>query len=490
VVLDHGYWKSRFGGDRSIVGKTLIVERHPATVIGVTPASFPGTTGLVRPAAYVPFSTWEGFFPGLRQALEDRRNTRPVVGRLRDEVSLEGAQAAVTAVAARLEKEYPATNERKRFFVFPEPLTRIEPAAASYLPRVAAVSMIMVSLVLLIACTNVANMLLSRAAERRREIAVRSALGAGRLGIARQLLIESGIISLGGGIAGSIVAVWVARLLTSIPLATELDVVIDVSVDHRVLGFVTLVALAAGLLAGLAPALHAARSNLAEALKEGGRAVASGGRRFQLRDLLVIGQVAVSLVLLVGTALLVRSMVNLSRFDFGFDTRDRLVMTVNTYALEYDLQQRREFFRALLERVHSHPAMALINVPARAIGISAAIGLTLAALGLYAVIAYSISTRIHEIGVRLATGATPSDIVRLVLAKGLVLGAIGIAVGVLLARLIIGRFAYLLVGVGAGDPLTYVGASLVVLLVALIASYFPARFRAAPIDPAVALREE
>jgi putative ABC transport system permease protein len=677
VVLDHGYWQSRFGGDPSIVGKTVTLNRHPATVIGVTPASFPGTVGLVRPAAYVPFSTWEGVSPWLRQTLEDRRNTWLAVGRLRDGVSLEVAQAAVTAVAARLQKEYPVTNAHKRFFVFPEPLTRADIAAASFLPRVAAVVMIMISLVLLIACTNVANMLLARAAERQREIAVRSALGAGRLRIARQLLIESGIISLGGGIAGLIVAGWVARLLTSIPLATDLEIVIDVSVDLRVLGFVTLVAVVAGLLAGLAPALRAARSNLAEALKEGGRAVASGGRRFQLRDLLVIGQVAVSLVLLVGTVLLVRSMINLSRFDFGFETRDRLVLTVDTIMLDYDFDRGREFFRELLERVRSLPgvlsvatsrtepmgihrktvfrvfpqgdsagpgdardtrrawcnvigpgffetmgieildgrdfdeddtsttrtvaiinrtmaeelwpgqdpvgrrfareaadgilkeievvgvartaiweypgeppqpgfylsmmqwfhttrvlvvhvvsdpagiapairseiraldpdtpiydvrtmesviagsrAMALINLPARVIGISAAIGVTLAALGLYAVIAYSISTRIHETGVRLAMGATPSDIVRLVLSKGLVLSGGGIIVGVVLARVITGRFAYLLVGVGAGDPPTYIAASMLVLLIALVASYIPARFRAARIDPAVALREE
>jgi putative ABC transport system permease protein len=676
VVLDYRYWKGRFGGDPSIVGRTLTINRHPATVIGVTPASFQGTVGLVRPTAYVPFSTWEGVDPSLRQVPENHRSTWLVVGRLRDGVSIEDAQAAVMAVAARLEREYPVTNAHRRFFVFPEPLTRSAPDSASVLKRVAAVMMIMVSLVLLIACTNVANMLLARAAERRREIAVRSALGAGRLRIARQLLIESGILSVGGGIAGLIVAGLVTRLLTSIPLATDLEIVLDVSVDLRVLGFVALVAIAAALLAGLAPALHAARSNLAEALKEGGRAVASGGRRLRLRDLLVIGQVAVSLVLLVGTVLLVRSMVNLSRFDFGFETRDRLVVTVNLLDLEYDLQQRREFFRELLERVRSLPgvlsaatsthepmglakmvfrvfpqddsvgpgdaretrrawcniigpgyfntmgielldgrdfdeddtpttravaiinsttalefwpgqdpigrrfareaadgllsdievvgvvktavwdspgeppepgfylsalqlnpairvitvhavsdpvriapavrseiraldpdtpiydvrtmeaviagsrAMALIRLPARVIGISAAIGLTLAALGLYAVIAYSISSRSHEIGVRLAAGANPSDIVRLVLSKGLLLGGVGIAVGMLLARLITGRFAFLLTGVGPGDPPTYIAVSMLVLLIAVVASYIPARFRAARIDPAVALREE
>jgi predicted permease len=676
VVLGHGYWQSRCGGDPSIVGKTLTIDRHLVTVIGVTPVSFPGTSGLRRPAAYVPLSTREIMHPGLRQSLEDRRSSWQVVARLRDGVSVNEAQAAVTTVATRLEREYPVTNTRKRALIYPEPLTRIEPAAASYLPPVAAVLMIMVGLVLLIACANVANLLLSRAAERKREIAVRSALGAGRLRIARQLLVESGIISLGGGFAGLILTGWVGKLLASIRIAYDTPLVLDVSIDLRVLGFAILVSLGAGLLAGLAPALHTARTNLAEALKEGGRSVASGGRGLQLRDLLVIGQVAVSVVLLVGTALLVRSMVNFSNLDFGFETRDRLMLRVDTSVLDYDHRQRRDFFRELLERVRGLPgvrsaatsrwvpmgvestifrvfpeerstgpsddgdtvrawcnvigpgyfetmgieildgrdfdeqdtsssrtvaiinstmaeqfwpgqdpvgkrfkrvaeggllssvevvgveqttvleypgeppqpgfylpvtqwfhatrvllvhavsnpagmvpairseiraldpdtaiydvrtleshvsggkALFLIKLPARMVGISAVIGATLAALGLYAVIAYSISRRTHEIGVRLAMGATPSDIVRLVLSKGLVLAGGGIVLGVLLARLITGRFAYRFVGVGAGDPFTYIAVSMLVLLIALIASYIPARFRAARIEPAVALREE
>jgi predicted permease len=678
VVLGHGYWQSRFAGDPSVVGRTLTINRHPVTVIGVAPESFSGTVGLAKMTAYVPMSTWGIINPGLATALEDRRGSWRVVARMLDGVSVKEARAAVTILAAHLESEYPDTNTQTRAFVFPEPLTRAEANAASDLPRTAAAFMIMVGMVLLIACANVASLLLARAMERRREIAVRCALGAGRLRIARQLLVESMLVAFGGGIAGLVLAGWAAKLLSSIRIASDdLQVDIDTSIDLNVLGFALLVAVVAGLLAGLAPALHTVRSNLGGALKEGDRTVVSGGGRIHLRDLLVVGQVAVSLVLLVSTALLVRNVVNADRLDLGFETRNRLMLRVDTAMLDYDVEQGREFFRELLERVRALPGVrsaasslfvpvdvrggwffrvfpegegtgttddgealrvgfnavspgyfetmgieildgrvfdemdaassrtvAIINrtmatmlwpdqdpvgrrfsreaavdvllnvevvgvtettawkvpgepplptfsiplsqlhqpmqillvhadsnptamvpairseiraldpempvydvrtlenhvsdgaaalyfkLPAKIVGISALIGAMLAALGLYAVIVHSVSRRTHEIGVRLALGATPSDIVRLVLSKGLLLAGVGIAVGVPLAWLVAGRIAHLLVGVGAGDSLTYVVVSLGVLLVALTASYIPARFRAARIDPAVALREE
>jgi predicted permease len=606
--------------------------------------------------------------------MEDRTGYWRVVARIRDGVSVNQAQAAVTTMAAHLEREYPETHAQERAFIFPEPLTRTEAAAASFMRPVAAVFMVMVSLVLLIACANVANLLLARAAERKREIAVRSALGAGRLRIARQLLVESTMLSLGGGIIGLVLAGWAGKLLSSVRVASDIPFQLEAKIDLRVFGFAMLVAVAAGILAGLAPAVHTVRSNLAEALKEGGRTVAAGGGKHRLRDLLVAGQVAVSLVLLVCTALFVRSMVNVSRLDLGFETENRLMLTVDTGLLGYEEEQGREFFREMLERVRSLPgvrsaatsrmvpvgfmsgsshvfvegestgpidsdetpragfdivtpeyfdtigisilegrgfdeqdtetsrAVAVVNrtmadelwpgqdplgkrfstvgpdgpfldvvgvartsaysipgeppqtffyqtlkqryqatqvlwvhavsnpsglvpairseilaldpdmpifdvrtlethvsegkaeilfkLPARMVGIFALIGAILAALGLYAVIAYSVSQRSHEIGVRVAMGATPSNIVRLILSKGLVLGGGGVAFGVLLAWLITGRFAYLFVGVGAGDPPTYIVVSLLVLLVALTATYIPARFRAARIDPVTALREE
>jgi len=674
VVLDHGYWQRRFAGDPGIVGKAVSINRRPATVIGVTPASFPGTIGYVRSAAYVPFSVWSLLDPGLRDDMEDRDGFWRVVARIEDGVSRDQAQAAVTTRSAILEQEYPETHAQERAFIFPEPLTRTEPAAASFMPPVAMVFMIMVLLVLVIACANVTNLLLARAADRKREISVRSALGAGRLRIARQLLVESTMLALGGGLAGLLLATWAGKLLSSVRVASDIPLRIDAGIDLRVFGFALLIAIAAGVLAGLAPAVHAVRTNLAEALKEGGRSVAEGGGGIRLRDLLVSAQIAVSVVLLVCTALFVRSMLNVARLDLGFDQDNRLMMTVDTGLLDYGEEQARELFRELLERIEAMPgvlsvatsrmapvgfgnasshvyvegrsiavdegdetpragydfvspgyfdtmgisildgrafdegddrnsrmvtivnrtmadelwpgesplgkrfssagpdgpflevvgvaetcayvipgeppqtfyyrpteqvlpktrylwvhtthdptslvpairseilsldpdmpifdvrtlethvsegkAEILFKLPARMVGVFAAIGATLAALGLYAIIAYWVSRRSHEIGVRLAMGATPARIIRLVLSKGLALGGGGVAIGLLLAWLITGRFAYLFVGVGAGDPPTYIAAACLLLVVTLTASYIPARYRAARVDPAVALRDE
>ncbi len=674
IVLDHSYWQSRFGGDPSVVGSTVHLNGQPVTILGVTPEAFPGTVGFVRSHAYVPFSTWELINPKFEETLEDRdaRFWR-VVARLAPGVDRDEANAAVATMAAHLEEEYPESNKTLRAFVYPEPIARLEPSAVSYLPPVVTVFMLLVSLVLLIACANAANLLLARASERRREMAIRASLGAGRLRILRQLVTESLLIALAGGIVGLVLAHWAGNVLSSIRVASDIPFHFNFSIDYRVFGYAMLVALAAGLLAGLAPGIYAARTNLVDALKEGGRSGAGSGRH-RVRSVLVALQVAVSLVLLVSTALFVQSMRNITEVDPGFDYENRIMLSMDTEMVNYDEERGQAFYRDLLARTRSLPgvrdaatarfvhigynngsrriylegegegveeeedlhnamynvvsadyfstlgislldgrviteqddasarpvavvnkkmaeefwpdqnplgkrfsiegaggpfieiigvvetgfyaipgeppqpmyyrplkqrfasdqtlfvytepeptslipalraeirsldadmpifdvytleshvkhgkAELLFNLPARLVGAFALIGAVLAGLGLYAVIAYSVTQRTHEIGLRVALGASSASIVRLVILKGVVLGLVGIGLGILFAYGVTLTFANFLIGISASDPTTYAAVSFAVLLVALTACFIPAQFRAARIDPVVALRDE
>jgi len=357
IVLDYNYWQSRFGGDPSVIGSTVHLNGQPVTILGVTPEIFPGTVGFIRGHAYVPFSTWELLSPEFEETL-DNRSARVwrVVARLANGVDIDEARAAVTTMAAHLEEEYPESNKTLRAFVYPEPIARLEPSAVSYLPPVVTVFMLLVSLVLLIACANAANLLLARASERRREMAIRASLGAGRFRILRQLVTESVLIALAGGIVGLVLAHWAGNLLASLRVASDVPLYFDFSIDYRVFGYAMLVALAAGLLAGLAPGVYAARTNLVDALKEGGRSGAGTGRH-RVRSVLVAAQVAVSLVLLICTALFVQSMRNITEVDPGFEYENRIMLSLDASLLNYDEERGQAFYRDLLERVRTLPGV-------------------------------------------------------------------------------------------------------------------------------------
>jgi len=270
AVLDYACWREKFGANARIVGQAITLDGHLATVIGIAPEGFQGTQVSMRPDIYVPLQA-----PGLSGvAAPDRFEQRDahelrVFGRLKPGVTVAQARAAVNLVAAQLETQYPDTNKGVKVITIPERLARPEPQVSESLPAIAASSVAIVGLVLLIACANIANLLLARATRHGKEMALRAAMGASRLRVVRLLLTESLILGLFGGAAGVLVAHWALRVIRSRPGSVDLPVYLDWSLDGRVLLFATVIALLTGILCGLAPALEATRPDLTTALKEG-----------------------------------------------------------------------------------------------------------------------------------------------------------------------------------------------------------------------------
>jgi predicted permease len=589
-----------------------------------------------------------------------------VKGRLGTGVTVEQAQANASTLMARLEQEYPDSNEDRGAVVMPASSVRVFPMIDDVLVPVAGLLQGVVALVLLIACANVANMLLARSSERRQEIAVRLALGAGRGALIRGLLTESLLLASAGGALGVLFSVWATGALSRLSVmgATSLDV--DLGVDMRVLSFAFAASLLTGVAFGMVPALRASRPNLVPALKDG-RADDGSKRAFGLRDALVVSQVAVSLLLLVGAGLLLRSLQGAQDIELGFDAENTAMIEMRLDMLGYGDEQSDAFQRSYLERIRGlpqvqsaaltqklplgadvsvtgiyipgvhedpedeaymadeavvgpgyfetlsiallrgrdftesdtpeTPLVAIVNetmassywpeesvlgkrfrigfdgdeyeivgvsadhkvrtlgedprplvhlartqrlstsaiVVARGGGDSAALvgtlrreleamapdlspgsstvreavdvtllpvilgaqmlaGLgflatVLAALGLYGVIAYSVSRRVREIGIRIALGADRLGVVRLVVRRGMTMAALGVALGSLAAAALSGVLGSVLYGVSALDPVSFAAASAVLLAVAFLANYLPAR-RAARVDPLVALRSD
>ena len=679
AVLGHGFWQRRFGADPTILGQQLKINGVSYTVIGIAPKRFSGTIPGLAPQLWVPMMMRsEVNIAGIQLAEANLTGDTPLQqrgnrwlflkGRLKPGVSLAQARANLETIMARLQSEYPDSNQDKKPLLLAASQVRFHPMLDRILTPTAAVLMAVVGLVLLIACANVASMLLARASARRREIAVRLTLGATRGRLIRQFLSESILLSVLGGVGGLLLAYWATRLLLTFRPPTT-SITLQLGIDFRVLLFTLSVSLLTGLLFGLAPALQLSRTNLVPALKNETLGSAGRQRRFSLRDLLVAGQLAVSLVLLIGAALLVRSLRAAQETDVGFDPKGLAVMEINLKMHGYSAERGKVFYRELLEKVRALPqvesaaltnrvpldtganvegvyidgrtdpadragqpvyatyvgtdyfktfgiallrgrdfsavdqedsprvaivnqAMARLlwpdsnpmgqrfhlesldgpsyeivgvardykvhtvgeaprpylhlarsqlyssgtNLVARTRGdaaqlvatlrremlaldpdlvflesrtmldklaislfpvrtgatllaISAILALLLAAVGLYGVIAYSVSRRTREIGIRMALGARSWAVVRLVLRQGLVLALIGIGVGLVLASAASRVLSGLLYGVGAIDPLAFASAALLLLAVALLANYIPAR-RAARVDPMIALREE
>jgi predicted permease len=358
IVLSYGYWQRRFGGDPSIIGKTVGLNAHPFTVIGVIPKSLPATMDLIEIHGFIPLTVLSQLKPEESRVFEDRatHNLR-VIGRLQPGISLGEARAALAVQARRLEQEYPDSNKGVAVIAYPEPLARLEPAAAAYLPPIAAVFMALVGLVLLIACANVANLLLARAIGRRKEIAIRLALGAGRVRLIRQLLTESVLLAVLGGGAGLLMALWATDLLSSIRLPGDLPVAMDFSLDREVFTFTLLVAVLTGIISGLAPALLSVKRDVNEDLKEGGRGTGSSLRRSYLSRILVVSQVAVSLLLLACTGLFVQAMWKARKMNMGIRLDHHLMLSMDIGSLGYDEARGRIFYREAIERIRSLPGV-------------------------------------------------------------------------------------------------------------------------------------
>jgi predicted permease len=377
VVLGHGMWQRQFGGREDILGTTVTLSGLDYTVVGVAPPAFRGTIPGIPTDFWVPVMMVEQFeFSGMQATSDndpgttrlDRRGTRWlfVKGRLARGRTIEQARSQVEAVFARLEREHPVLNEKVGATVLPASSIRFHPMLDGYVRAASAVLLTAVGLVLLVACANVANMMLARATSRRRELAIRAAIGAGRGRIVRQLLSESLVLAAAGGAAGTLVAVWAGRLVSG--LGADLGPVpidFNVSLDATVLLFAIATSLATALLFGLAPAWSASRLDLVPALKDAAGDGAGRSRRVTLRDALVVGQLALSLVLLVSGALLTRGMLAARGTDLGFDPAPISSLTFNLQMNGYDVDRAMALRTRALEAIAALPGVEAVAVSSR-----------------------------------------------------------------------------------------------------------------------------
>ena len=677
AIVSHGFWQRRFGSDTNLIGKTVRLNGAQYTLIGVLPPGFFGVEVGVAPEVWVPMMMQAQLAGGIDRLRMRNNFWVHVMARLKPGVNEQQAQASIDTLYRQINESASGVSPGLRRFLLQQHL-KLEPASKGLsslrrqFERPLFILMGFVGLVLLIACANVANLLLAQATARQKEIAVRLALGASRARLIRQLLTESLLLSLGGGLLSLLFAIWVTNLLVS--FMPNPQFALELHLDYRVLSFNLGLAVLTGILFGLAPTIRAARPDLVGALKNEISVLGGGSRRFELRQVLVVAQVALSLVLLIGAGLFIRTLQNLRGIDLGFRAENVLLFSLNPGLNGYSADQGSNFYTQLLERVEALPGVqsasfadmplmggawisgisiegyqappgrdmsgrakkvgpaffgtmgipllrgrdfnaqdgqgstkvAIINEtlarefwgdqnplgrrigfdsdrPEREIigvirdtkyrdlkemsaptvfipfaqssspqsalgkseeltlhvrttsdlkGIIAAIqrevqtldknlpvynirtfteiidrsisqerliatlttlfgglALLLAAIGLYGVMAYSVLRRRREIGIRVALGAQPRDVLGLVLQQGLLLVMIGVGAGLIGAFALTRILSTLLYGVSTTDVLTFTGVPLFLIVVALLACYFPAR-RAAKVDPIVALRNE
>jgi len=374
VVLGYSFWQRRFGGDPTVLGQQVRVDGRPATVIGITPQNFRGTyEGM----------DMEGFVP-LRSLVEEpwahelftSRTVRPltVFGRLKPGVSLGEAQSEMMVLTRRLEEQYPATDKGTGARVVPEPLARPVPirAGMDMFPFIRFSLLFLAGLVLAVACMNIANILLVRATVREREMAIRAALGSGRGRLIRQMLTESLLLAMLGAIVGMILGKWASQSFAdALPrMVSDLPVLFDTSFDWRVFTYALSAALLSGGLIGIWPAIRVSRAEPGAALHDGSRSNSSGSQRQRIRGLLVAGQVAGSLVLLVAAGLFVRSLQTAQSLDLGYAPDHVLNARMNPQWVGYDRQRTNDFYLELKRRVKAWP-----EVQSAGLAFSAPLGL-------------------------------------------------------------------------------------------------------------------
>jgi len=341
VVLSHELWQRRFGGNSSILQQTISLHGRNATVIGIMPAGFR-------------FPNKAECWTAIGGALADRGTGRflEVVGRLKPGVSAQQAHAEMVSIAARLKEARPQANAGWTSSVVPLTEQVVGDVRLALLVLLAAVGF-----VLLIACANIANLLLARATSRYKEIAIRAALGAARIRVIRQLLTESLVLALCGGLAGTMLAYWGTRILIAMSPSTipRLD---EVSLDGAALAFTAAIAIMTGILFGIIPAIQVSRTNLQTPLKEGGKTSGSAAGRHWLRNALVVSETAIALILLVGAGLLFASFINLRDTPSGMDPDNVLAVEINLPGAKYpEARLQTAFFRDLIDRVRSLPSV-------------------------------------------------------------------------------------------------------------------------------------
>lgn len=665
IVLSERVWRHRFGGDPGILGKPVTVSGHPFTVVGVAPRGFHGLDLILDPEFWVPLGNVEQLAPSVPSRSSRDFHWLDVTGRLAPGVTRAQASAELATIANRLAKAYPDTDKGGGFLI--DQAGSLPPRDRSTVLLFLTVLSVVVLLVLATACANVANLMLIQTAGRQREMAVRISVGATRGALLRQMLMESILLALCGGVLGTLISLWATSALSAFQVPAPVPLDISLSVDWRVVMYTFLLSVVTGFLCGLVPAWIASRPALTRALK-GEDALARPGRRITLRNALAVAQIAISLVLLSAAGLFLRSLAGASSIDIGFRSRNVLMVSVDPRIHGYSPERTTQFLALLRERVAAMPGVvsvaatdsvplsggnrsdaihadgqpqngpdpivelymasagyfetlgiprlmgrdfgnesptapkvAIINealaehfygrsnpigrslsdggVPYRVIGVvrniksrtygeptryvlfrslaqstgsdpsflgyqllvhysgdpaaviqatraqiraldpnmavygvetmrqhlSKAlflprlagtlfgvfgfIGLTLAAVGLYGMISYSVAHRTHEIGIRLALGSPLSAIRGLVLRQGMSLIAIAIAIGMPVAWFVAKFSRSFLYGVRPHDPITFLAVPLFLAVIALAACWIPAR-RATRTDPQTALRYE
>jgi predicted permease len=677
VILSSGLWRHQFNSDTAIVGKVISLNSHSYTVIGIMPENFAGATIVDPPDLWVPMMMEPLVNAGSQSLTSPDDGWLMMLGRMKSDTNLAGATAAVKTIAGRLHQvrrernSEPEHLDERVVAVVPALGLMAPPEARTPVLVVVTILMTVVSLVLLVACANVANMLLARAVTRRKEIAVRLALGAGRWRIVRQMLTESVLLSFVGGAVGLLFTLWSTSLLVRLTpqLVPELSLAPDVSPDARVFAYTFLLSIGAGVIFGLVPALQSSKPDVVATLKDERLMFGSGRRQFTLRNLLVVSQIAVSLLLMVGAGLFIRNLRNTQHAEPGFALDNSLMMSFDLGLSNYKTAQGKIFEEQLLQRVRalpqvrsaslaqsvplggsgnmsplyiegepepehfddasllshntvavdyfktigipfvrgrdfndqdtpSSPGVIIVNetlarrmapdgnavgrrlrmdshgdylevvgvvrdvkymqlaekpkffgyrplsqgyrsamtlhvstigdpltviepvraevkalapdlpltnvqtmqehmrlplAPAKLLALlSSAFGvlaLLLAVIGLYGVMAYTVSNRTHEIGIRMALGAQTAGVRNLVIGQGMRLALAGIALGSIAAFALTRVIESVLYGVRATDPLTFISVACLMLGVALLACFIPAR-RAMRVDPLVALRYE
>ena len=354
IVLTYKGWQAHFAGDSGVIGRAITINGHPVTVIGVTPPEFHGVRPLIDMDGVVPI---DQVWPAYGAELENRATAAvSVFGRLRPGVSLSAAREAVRLKARQLERAYPVSNRNVGAVLLREQFTRPSINVAEITLAIAAMFMALVILVMIVACANIASLLLARVVSRGRDLAVRAAIGASQWRLVRQVLVECTLLALLGGIGAVGVTFAAARAMSSINVATDIPIRWGIELNGRIVAFTILATLLAALVAGLAPASAARKRNLHDVLRSGtGNSATSAHRR--LRSALVAGQIAISVVVLVCAGLFVRSSANATRINLGFRTDHVLMLSTELRNESYDTTRGQQFYRELLRRAAAVPSV-------------------------------------------------------------------------------------------------------------------------------------
>ncbi len=351
LVLSYDAWQGRFGGDLSIIGSSIRLNKHTFTIAGVAPRTYHGGISYIETDGYVPMKA-EGL--GLDSEHRDARDWR-VLARLKDGVGLEQARAAAAVRTSQLAQQYPATNEGVKLLAMSEMDSRPEPQFDTVVPIILASSMALVGMLLLIACANIANLLLVRVASRSRELAIRAAMGASRARLIWLLFDETLVLSALGLTAGLFLSSWITGYLSSIQPGVDFHFRSDYTFDWRVLIFTLAVTLLTSLICVSFPALQMSRWDLNQVIKHAGGP--QGSARRHLSTVLVVGQVAISLVLLIAAGLFVKALQNANKIDLGYELNDRAVFSFDLGRQGYKPEEARQFEKRLLDKLLGMPGV-------------------------------------------------------------------------------------------------------------------------------------